>query len=132
MPPPKSDKIQFEIFILFIILDKFYDLIYIHRLDFVCALIADFPVFVDNRHRISDIGGAALEIEFFVYLGRARVIAGRNIPGLFVVGDPNLYSEIDKVELQPGETKTMTFELKADDLAFVGWNGKWSRSIRRR
>jgi ISPsy8, transposase orfA len=93
MPPPKSDKIQFEIFILFIILDKFYDLIYIHRLDFVCALIADFPVFVDNRHRISDIGGAALEIEFFVYLGRARVIAGRNIPGLFVVGDPNLYSE---------------------------------------
>ena len=34
MPPPKSDKIQFEIFILFIILDKFYDLIYIHRLDF--------------------------------------------------------------------------------------------------
>lgn len=31
----------------------------------------------------------------------------------------------DKVELQPGETKTMTFELKADDLAFVGWNGKW-------
>lgn len=32
-------------------------------------------------------------IEFFVYLGRARVIAGRNIPGLFVVGDPNLYSE---------------------------------------
>ena len=89
----KSDKILFEIFILFIILDKFLDLIYIHRLDFVCALIADFPVFVDNRHRISDIGGAALEIEFFVYLGRARVIAGRNIPGLFVVGDPNLYSE---------------------------------------
>ena len=31
----------------------------------------------------------------------------------------------DKVELQPGETKTMTFELKADDLAFVDWNGKW-------
>lgn len=31
----------------------------------------------------------------------------------------------DKVELQPGETKTMIFELKADDLAFVGWNGKW-------
>ena len=31
----------------------------------------------------------------------------------------------DKVELQPGETKTMTFELKADDLAFVGWDGKW-------
>ena len=32
---------------------------------------------------------------------------------------------IASIELQPGETKTMTFELKADDLAFVGWNGKW-------
>ena len=31
----------------------------------------------------------------------------------------------DKVELQPGETKTVTFSLKADDLAFVGYDGKW-------
>lgn len=31
----------------------------------------------------------------------------------------------DKVELQPGETKTVTFDLKADDLAFVGYDGKW-------
>ena len=31
----------------------------------------------------------------------------------------------DKVELQQGETKTVTFDLKADDLAFVGYDGKW-------
>ena len=31
----------------------------------------------------------------------------------------------DKVELLPGETKTVTFDLKADDLAFVGYDGKW-------
>lgn len=31
----------------------------------------------------------------------------------------------DKVELQPGVTKTVTFDLKADDLAFVGYDGKW-------
>ena len=31
----------------------------------------------------------------------------------------------DKVELQPGETKTVSFDLKADDLAFVGYDGKW-------
>lgn len=42
-----------------------------------------------------------------------------------VVPDGRRLRAFDKVELQPGETKTMTFELKADDLAFVGWNGKW-------
>ena len=31
----------------------------------------------------------------------------------------------DKIELQPGETKTVTFNLNADDLAFVGYDGKW-------
>lgn len=42
-----------------------------------------------------------------------------------VVPDGRRLRAFDKVELQPGETKTMTFKLKADDLAFVGWNGKW-------
>ena len=31
----------------------------------------------------------------------------------------------DKIELQPGETKTVTFNLNADNLAFVGYDGKW-------
>ena len=42
-----------------------------------------------------------------------------------IVPDGRRLRAFDKVELQPGETKTMIFELKADDLAFVGWNGKW-------
>ena len=42
-----------------------------------------------------------------------------------MVPDGRRLRAFDKVELQPGETKTVTFELKADDLAFVGWNGKW-------
>ena len=42
-----------------------------------------------------------------------------------MVPDGRRLRAFDKVELQPGEAKTMTFELKADDLAFVGWNGKW-------
>ncbi len=42
-----------------------------------------------------------------------------------MVPDGRRLRAFDKVELQPGETKTITFELKADDLAFVGWNGKW-------
>ena len=42
-----------------------------------------------------------------------------------MVPDGRRLRAFDKVELQPGETKTMRFELKADDLAFVGWDGKW-------
>lgn len=42
-----------------------------------------------------------------------------------MVPDGRRLRAFEKVELQPGETKTMTFELKADDLAFVDWNGKW-------
>ena len=42
-----------------------------------------------------------------------------------MVPDGRRLRAFDKVELQPGETKTMRFELKADDLAFVDWNGKW-------
>lgn len=42
-----------------------------------------------------------------------------------MVPDGRRLRAFDKVELQPGETKTVNFELKADDLAFVGWDGKW-------
>ena len=42
-----------------------------------------------------------------------------------MVPDGRRLRAFDKVELQPVETKTVTFELKADDLAFVGWDGKW-------
>ncbi|MDE5695073.1 MAG: fibronectin type III-like domain-contianing protein, partial [Alistipes sp.] len=31
----------------------------------------------------------------------------------------------EKVELQPGETKTVVLRLKGSDLAFVGYDGKW-------
>ena len=32
----------------------------------------------------------------------------------------------DKVELEPGETKTVVFEVTAKDLAFVNYYGKWT------
>lgn len=42
-----------------------------------------------------------------------------------MVPDGRRLRAFDKVELQPGETKTVSFDLKADDLAFVGYDGKW-------
>lgn len=42
-----------------------------------------------------------------------------------MVPDGHRLRAFDKIELQPGETKTVTFNLNADDLAFVGYDGKW-------
>ena len=41
------------------------------------------------------------------------------------VPDGRRLRAFDKIELQPGETKTVTFNLNADDLAFVSYDGKW-------
>lgn len=42
-----------------------------------------------------------------------------------MVPDGRRLRAFDKVALQPGESKTVTFDLKANDLAFVGWDSKW-------
>ena len=42
-----------------------------------------------------------------------------------MVPDGRRLRAFDKIELQPGETKTVTFDLNTDDLAFVGYDGKW-------
>lgn len=42
-----------------------------------------------------------------------------------MVPDGRRLRAFDKIELQPGETKTVTFNLNAEDLAFVGYDGKW-------
>lgn len=57
--------------------------------------------------------------------GKERVLLFSSDLIASMVPDGRRLRAFDKVELQPGETKTVTFELKADDLAFVGWNGKW-------
>ena len=42
-----------------------------------------------------------------------------------LVPDNRVLRAFDKVELAPGETKTVSFSLPASDLAFVGADGKW-------
>ena len=43
-----------------------------------------------------------------------------------VVPDNKRLRDFTKIELQPGETKTVTFQLPAKALAFVGADGKWT------
>jgi beta-glucosidase len=42
-----------------------------------------------------------------------------------IVPDNRRLRAFDKVELQPGESKVVEFEVPAKDLAFVGADGKW-------
>ena len=43
-----------------------------------------------------------------------------------MVPDGRRLRQFDKVELQPGETRTVTLRLPASDLAFVGYDGRWT------
>ena len=43
-----------------------------------------------------------------------------------IVPDNKRLRDFTKIELQPGETKTVTFSLPASKLAFVGADGKWT------
>ena len=42
-----------------------------------------------------------------------------------IVPDNKRLRDFTKIKLEPGETKTVTFQLPAKDLAFVGADGKW-------
>ena len=42
-----------------------------------------------------------------------------------IIPDVKRLRGFEKIELQPGETKTVSFTVPADDLAFVGNDGKW-------
>ena len=42
-----------------------------------------------------------------------------------IIPDVKRLRGFEKIELQPGETKTVTFEVPASELAFVGADGKW-------
>jgi beta-glucosidase len=42
-----------------------------------------------------------------------------------IVPDNKRLRDFTKIELQPGEVKTVTFQLPAKNLAFVGADGKW-------
>ena len=43
-----------------------------------------------------------------------------------IVPDNRRLRQFTKIELQPGETKTVTFQLPAKELAFVGADGRWT------
>lgn len=72
------------------------------------------------------------ELVFTVDVKNTGKVAGKEAVLLFssdllasLVPDSRRLRAFDKIELQPGETKTVTLKLKGSDLAFVGYDAKW-------
>ena len=71
-------------------------------------------------------------ITFSVDVKNTGKVAGKESVLLFssdlvasLTPDNRRLRNFEKIELQPGETKTVTLKLKGSDLAFVGYDGKW-------
>mgnify|MGYP000440177123 CR=1 FL=1 len=72
------------------------------------------------------------KLEFTIDVTNTGKIAGKEIVMLFssdlvasLTPENRRLRAFKKVELQPGETKTVTLTIKGRDLAFVGADGKW-------
>jgi beta-glucosidase len=72
------------------------------------------------------------ELTFSVDVTNTGDVAGKESVLLFssdlvasLTPDVRRLRNFEKVEIQPGETKTVTMAIKGSDLAFVGPDGKW-------
>jgi beta-glucosidase len=72
------------------------------------------------------------ELTFSVDVTNTGDVAGKESVLLFssdlvasLTPDVRRLRNFEKVEIQPGETKTVTMTIKGSDLAFVGPDGKW-------
>jgi beta-glucosidase len=72
------------------------------------------------------------ELKFSIDIQNTGSVSGKESVLLFssdlvasVSPDVRRLREFTKIELAPGETKTVQLSIKASDLAFVGADGKW-------
>ena len=72
-------------------------------------------------------------LTFTVDVANTGTVAGKESVLLFssdlvasLTPDNRRLRAFEKVELRPGETKTVTLRVKASDLAFVGYDGRWA------
>jgi len=72
------------------------------------------------------------ELEFTVDVTNTGSVEGKEVAMLYsselvasISPDNKRLRNFEKVDLKPGETKTVTMKIKASDLAFVGIDNKW-------
>lgn len=86
----------------------------------------------DNFHVDSDSFVAGDDLRFTVDVTNTGNRAGKEVVTLFssdlvasLTPENRRLRAFEKVELEPGETKTVELTIKGSDLAFVGADGKW-------
>ena len=92
-----------------------------------------YTTFSYSNLKVSKIAFTADDvIEFSVDVTNTGKRVGKEVVMLYssdlyasLVPDNKRLRAFSKVELQPGETKTVTLTIKGSDLAFVGGDGKW-------
>jgi beta-glucosidase len=85
-----------------------------------------------NFQTTSTTFGAGDELQFFVDVTNTGSSAGKEVVMLFssdlvasLVPEGRRLRAFSKIELQPGETRTVELKIKASDLAFVGADCHW-------
>lgn len=92
-----------------------------------------YTTFDYNNLKCSNVNfNANDDLVFTVDITNTGKVAGKEVVMLFsrdvvasLVPENRRLRAFQKIELQPGETKTVTLPIKGHDLAFVGADGKW-------
>lgn len=86
----------------------------------------------DLKAETEDFNASTPELKFTVNVKNTGSVAGKEAVLLFssdlvasINPDNRRLRDFTKIELQPGESRTVEFTLKPSDLAFVGPDGKW-------
>ena len=93
-----------------------------------------YTTFAYSNMKVSQTGFKSGDIlKVSVDVTNTGKVAGKESVLLFssdlvasVIPESRRLRDFTKIELHPGETKTVTFDLKADELAFVGFDGRWT------
>ena len=101
-----------------------------YGLSYTTFAYSDLKVAISGSDRDSFKAGDILKVSVKVTntgnrTGKEAVLLYSSDLVASLIPDVKRLRGFEKIELQPGESKVVTFELPAEELAFVGGDGKW-------
>ena len=101
-----------------------------YGLSYTTFAYSDLKVAISGSDRDSFKAGDVLKVSVKVTntgnrTGKEAVLLYSSDLVASLIPDVKRLRGFEKIELQPGESKVVTFELPAEELAFVGGDGKW-------